>query len=375
MRRAGVIGIAAGAAALIIGGAVVWWLVSRPLSAEASATRYLDALAAGDYGAVDDLRSEPLEPAAEAVLAQAFEGASEYVRSPRIDELVEEDDGHGARDRRARRRGAHAHLRAVRGGRAGGCSPATTSAVSPSRRRSATRPGWATHSLPSPRRSCFSPRCTRSSSAPRGLLDGEGSATIAGRSCRGHAGRGTHARGDRALPRSRSMLYAETCAEPAVAVPPHCGLKVPWAADLATLSDLAFQIETLPTVRLSPDGTTFTATDGVIVATARREAHAPARRVSSPTEPTTGRCGARSRSPATRWCSRSTDDQPSARPCTGSPSHSARDWISSATAAAASASQAKSSCTACTRSTPALRSAFASSLPISRSPCRIGSAK
>jgi hypothetical protein len=62
--------------------------------------------------------------------------------------------------------------------------------------------------------------------------------------------------------------YATACAAASSAVPPNCGLRVPWAADLATLSALAFRVEQLPVVALSPDGTTFAATGGVVIATA-----------------------------------------------------------------------------------------------------------
>jgi hypothetical protein len=62
--------------------------------------------------------------------------------------------------------------------------------------------------------------------------------------------------------------YAAACTAASSAVPPNCGLRVPWAADLATLTSVAFRVEQLPTVALSPDGTTFAATGGVIIATA-----------------------------------------------------------------------------------------------------------
>jgi len=63
--------------------------------------------------------------------------------------------------------------------------------------------------------------------------------------------------------------YAEACAQPATTVPANCGLKVPWGADLSTLTSLDFRIEKTPQVTLSADATSFDATGGVIVATAR----------------------------------------------------------------------------------------------------------
>ncbi|GAA2006371.1 hypothetical protein [Microbacterium ulmi] len=62
--------------------------------------------------------------------------------------------------------------------------------------------------------------------------------------------------------------YARACAQPADAVPANCGIRVPWAADLAGLDRIAFRIEQLPAVVLSPDARSFAATGGILVATA-----------------------------------------------------------------------------------------------------------
>ncbi|MGZ8804066.1 MAG: hypothetical protein ACXWZG_02025 [Microbacterium sp.] len=62
--------------------------------------------------------------------------------------------------------------------------------------------------------------------------------------------------------------YADACTQPASAVPPSCGLRVPWAADLTDLSSLAFRIDQRPVLALSLDARTFAATGGVVVATA-----------------------------------------------------------------------------------------------------------
>ncbi|MFD4958631.1 hypothetical protein [Microbacterium sp. NPDC058389] len=62
--------------------------------------------------------------------------------------------------------------------------------------------------------------------------------------------------------------YADACAAPAATVPAHCGIVVPWAADLAQLSGVAFRIEAYPVAVVSADGGSFDATGGVLVATA-----------------------------------------------------------------------------------------------------------
>jgi hypothetical protein len=61
--------------------------------------------------------------------------------------------------------------------------------------------------------------------------------------------------------------YADACARPATVVPEHCGIVIPWAADLASLTRVAFRIEQYPVVSISADGATFDATGGVLVAT------------------------------------------------------------------------------------------------------------
>lgn len=62
--------------------------------------------------------------------------------------------------------------------------------------------------------------------------------------------------------------YADDCTAPTTTVPTNCGLRIPWAADLATLSTLEFHIDQRPQLALAPDGRTFSATDGIVIATA-----------------------------------------------------------------------------------------------------------
>jgi hypothetical protein len=104
--------------------------------------------------------------------------------------------------------------------------------------------------------------------APQGLLAGESTALVA-------TGTPVMVAVDASLSanatsRAQEQLdaYADACAEPATAVPDHCGIRVPWAADLATLTSLAFRIDAYPTLTISEDGRTFDAVDGALVATA-----------------------------------------------------------------------------------------------------------
>ncbi|MFT4230916.1 MAG: hypothetical protein QM602_11570 [Microbacterium sp.] len=77
-----------------------------------------------------------------------------------------------------------------------------------------------------------------------------------------------------ALAQQQLDAYARACAAPATAVPSNCGLRVPWGADLTSLTSLDFRIEKTPQVVLAPDAASFAATGGVIVATARGAARA-----------------------------------------------------------------------------------------------------
>ena len=64
------------------------------------------------------------------------------------------------------------------------------------------------------------------------------------------------------------QAYIDACTAPTDAVPEGCGIRVPWAADLATLTSLAFRVETAPTLAIAEDLSSFAATGGVLVATA-----------------------------------------------------------------------------------------------------------
>lgn len=67
---------------------------------------------------------------------------------------------------------------------------------------------------------------------------------------------------------AKVQAYVDACTAPADAVPENCGIRVPWAADLATLTSLSFRVETAPTLAFAEDLSSFAATGGVLVATA-----------------------------------------------------------------------------------------------------------
>lgn len=55
------------------------------------------------------------------------------------------------------------------------------------------------------------------------------------------------------------------CATPAAIVPDSCGIRIPWAADLARVDEIRYRIDEMPTVTL--DTVSFRADGGVLVAT------------------------------------------------------------------------------------------------------------
>ncbi|HOA87706.1 MAG: hypothetical protein GX871_04950 [Microbacteriaceae bacterium] len=62
--------------------------------------------------------------------------------------------------------------------------------------------------------------------------------------------------------------YLAGCTAQANAVPASCGIRVPWAADLAALTALAFRVDAEPVLELAADGRRFAATGGRLTATA-----------------------------------------------------------------------------------------------------------
>ncbi len=62
--------------------------------------------------------------------------------------------------------------------------------------------------------------------------------------------------------------YLDACTAPATSVPERCGIVVPWAADLASLEELDFEVEKSPALTTDLDAGRFAASGGVLTATA-----------------------------------------------------------------------------------------------------------
>lgn len=273
MKRAAIVGIAAAGVVVLAGGGLAWWALSRGQSAEDAARSYLSALASGDLAAVQAMR-EPLPEAQEELLEQAFLGASAYIAGPRIEELHEQGDGVVEVRASAELGGERADLEfeledsgsgwTLVGDHAGSLTvDATVGDGAPL--------DWALVGealAPTATPLALLPAEYVVAPAPRGIL--EGSADVAVGTGEPTTVSLSAALAPDAAERVQEELdaYADTCAEPAAAVPDHCGIVVPWAADLASLERIVYRIEQYPAVAVSADARSFDATGGVLVATA-----------------------------------------------------------------------------------------------------------
>lgn len=278
MKRGAVIVAGAIAAALIIGGAI-WALTPRPQSPQEAAERYLAALAAGDVETISSMRAHLLTDEDELTLRTAFESASGYIAGPRVDSMIEtEESGESTVDVRATAELAGGDIavgfvlhreddRWMLSDDYLGTLTVTAATTSGTVTSDAVRIGAAL--APAATGVALLPASYAVSAAPRELLDGAETVSVS-------SGAAVELALETALTppatsRAQEALdaYAAECTATATAVPPNCGLKVPWAADLATVASIAYRVERLPAVQLaSESGMEFAATGGVLVATA-----------------------------------------------------------------------------------------------------------
>jgi len=276
VKRAAIVGIAAGAAAaLIIGGGLSWWLLNPASSAEDAAQGYLNALASGDFEAIDAMRGTRLDAETERILAEAFRGAESFVADPRIEEIR---SAQGTTSVRASAdiAGARRDIMFVLG--EDGARWTLVGDYLASLEASTVLSGngepigdsvWVGGALaPTGTPLALLPAEYGLETAPRGLLTGTTSVAVSNDEPSAVAIEASIGPEATVIAQEQLDAYAEACAQPAEVVPADCGLRVPWAADLATLTSVAFRIDQSPALTLSPDLRTFAATGGAIVATA-----------------------------------------------------------------------------------------------------------
>ncbi len=263
MKRGIVIAVAAGVAAVLVGGGILWWTLTRPPSAEDAAHAYLRALAEGDVDAVGEMLLDEPEG-----LREAFAGASDHISADYELELTEESGATGGR------------ARVELGGEAGTVSfglslvegrwrlsgeYSATLTVTTSLGDS-VRIGEAL--VPAGEPVQVLPAVYPVTAAPAGILTGEATAVVTNEAPVEVTLSAALSPAATTLAQEQLDAYAEACTQPSSTVPANCGIRVPWAADLATLDGIAFRVERLPGVVLASDVRSFAATGGVVVATA-----------------------------------------------------------------------------------------------------------
>jgi hypothetical protein len=269
------IGIVAGGAALLAAGVLVWSLFRSP-SIEDAATAYLDALATGDFASIEPLLADQVAGERRRLVEDAFVSADSYISDARIEEIT--PDGRGSTSVRAsalldgERRDVHFTM-ADSSGRwmLGGDFLATisaTTALTATDLPAGNAVYIADALVPVGITVGVLPAVYTVSAAPRGLLEGAETTAASNDRPVEVTIRVDVAPEATAAAQEQLDAYAEDCSRASATVPEHCGIRVPWAADLAELDRIAFRVERLPLVEIGADGQTFAATGGIIVATA-----------------------------------------------------------------------------------------------------------
>lgn len=269
MRRAAVVGIAVGVAAVLVAAGVTAWTLSRAPSAEEAAERYLRALADGDFAAI--ARMLPEEGVDAAVLDRAeaaFAGASGHIEDYSFEVF---DDAPGLRSVRADvglngAPGVVGFILADTGGAWLLSADFLASAEVTTTIGDAVWIGDALVAASVP--ASLFPAVYPVTAAPRGILTGETTVTVTNEHPIDVALDAALSAEATAAAQAQVDAYADACAQPASVIPDTCGIRVPWAADLGALTSVAFRIDRHPVVTLDVDGRAFAATGGVLVATA-----------------------------------------------------------------------------------------------------------
>lgn len=267
MKRRTIAGIVIGAVAAGAIALGAWWFLAQPSGPEATARSYFDALAAGDGEKAMALLSE--RPADDIDRADALGEAEGRLTQVAVTEIAEKGKGRAEAS--------------VTYSLDGAPHDATVTLVE-------TADGWRVGSdalgavrpqtnlgdhvfvggafVPADADTPLLPALYGVKAAPMNILSGTAKTAVTVGGTSDVAVEASVSADAVATAQEQVDLYAQRCAAPAEAVPPRCGIRVPWAADLATLTSIAFRIEKTPQLTLAPDLQTFAATDGVIVATA-----------------------------------------------------------------------------------------------------------
>ena len=293
-RTSAIVAAAVVAIVAIVGGFVAWSFISRPSGAAETAGAYLAALERGDGVAASAL-SAPQAAGETAVEFGALDDATEWISAARVETITEAGTDatatatftlaatqHSVTMTLSNRSGAWlvtdapaTTLRATSTMGAGieigdvavpfdDAAAAGADAATAAGTGTETETKAATHAATV----ALLPGVYEVTAAPAGLLEGAKEVVATGAESLNVALQPTL--GAAALTAADAQLatYLAACTAPATAVPLDCGIRVPWAADLASLTRLTFRIDKAPTLALAPDGSGFAATGGTLVATA-----------------------------------------------------------------------------------------------------------
>lgn len=268
MKRGAVVAVVGAAAVVAAGVGVAVWALDRPPTPEAVAESYLRALSEGDFAGIEAVMREPLEQTERDPLEAAFAGASGYITDY---DFSVTDDGSGTKGVRADVEIAGAPGVVFFGLQSDGGewkvaddmlgSLAVTTTLGDSVLVGGLL-AFAGPPIP------LLPAVYPIAASPAGVLTGSTEAVVTNEEPVRATLEAALTAEATALAQTQLDAYAEACAAAATAVPDDCGLKIPWAADFASLDGIRFRIEQLPAVALGADARTFAATGGVIVATA-----------------------------------------------------------------------------------------------------------
>ena len=294
-RTSAIVAAAVVAIVAIVGGVIAWSFISRPSGAAETVGAYLAALERGDGAAASALSAQQAVDAA-AVEFGALDDATEWISAARVETITEEGTDatatatftlaatqHSVTMTLSNRSGAWlvtdapaTTLRATSTMGAGieigdvavpfddAAAGANAAAAAGNETETETDAEAAAHAVTV----ALLPGVYEVTAAPAGLLEGAREVVVTGADSLDVTLQPTL--GAAALTAADAQLatYLAACTAPATAVPLDCGIRVPWAADLASLTRLTFRIDKAPTLALAPDGSGFAATGGTLVATA-----------------------------------------------------------------------------------------------------------
>lgn len=266
MKRGPLIAVVAAGVVLLAVAGLVLWLLQLPPGPQAVAEDYLRALAGGDADtALDLVASDSLDPS---LIEAAFAGATATISDAEVTGVIEDGET------------ATASITYTLDSTSGSGElllqqTPTGWKVAPdglgtvtitSTLGDAAAIGTAVFGVNEP--VLLLPALYEIDAAPVGILTGALTVAVAPGSAATAALQPQLS--DTALETASAQVqaYVDACTAPADAVPENCGIRVPWAADLATLTSLSFRVETAPTLAFAEDLSSFAATGGVLVATA-----------------------------------------------------------------------------------------------------------